>query len=76
MATFRQQFVQLGEAGPFEPIDPKELDLRICGGGKLVDCLTRVWEPALRTVRQADGVVKMRYPIKVARLGGEIRIVL
>jgi hypothetical protein len=78
MATFRQQFAAISAEPGFamEPLNPMTMDLRICGGGKLVDCLDLGWEPVLRSVKQMNGVVRLRYPIKAASVKGVIQIVL
>lgn len=75
---FRQDFAEICAAPGFEmqPLNPEQLDLRICGHGKLVECVDRSWEPALRTVKLANGVTPARYPAKAAILNGATAIVL
>ena len=59
-----------------QELDPKNMDLRICATRKLVDCVDRSWEPLLRSAKLPNGVTRIRYSIKDARLAGGLRIVL
>jgi len=59
-----------------ETIDAQSADLRVCGGGKLMDCVDRSWEPLLRSTKKPNGLIRARYPAKVARVGGTLQIVL
>lgn len=75
--AFREQLRRIAAEPGFEmqPLDPETMDLRLCAGGKLVDCMDRSWEPLLRTVKLASGATRLRYPAKVASIGGELQIV-
>ncbi len=74
---FREQFQRVSATPGFEmhAIDAETMDLRICADGKLVECLDRAWEPLLRATRSPNGVTRLRYPIKVADIGGRLEIV-
>jgi len=74
---FREQFQRISSEPGFEmhPIDAETMDLRICADGKLVECLDRAWEPLLRSNRLGNGITRLRYPIKVADIGGRLEIV-
>ena len=78
IAIFREEFRSLaGEAGfQMQGLDPLTMDLRVCADEKLVDCVDRSWEPLLRSAKLPNGVTRLRYPIKVARLGGTVQVVL
>lgn len=75
--AFREQLRRIAAEPGFEmqPLNAETMDLRICAGGKLVDCVDRTWEPLLRTLKLASGATRLRYPAKVASIGGELQIV-
>jgi hypothetical protein len=74
---FREQFERLSVEGGFEwqPLDVEQIDLRLCAGARLVDCVDRSWEPLLRSAKLPNGITRVRYPIRVASLGGSLQIV-
>ena len=74
---FREQFQRISTEPGFEmhALDPETMDLRICADGKLVECLDRAWEPLLRSMRSPNGITRLRYPMKVADIGGRLEIV-
>jgi hypothetical protein len=78
MQEFRESFLASSAEAGFRMLetDPKMMDLRICAGGKLVDCVDTFWEPVLRSAPLPNRVTRVRYPIKVARIAGKLEIVL
>ena len=52
-----------------EDVDPADYDLRLCAGGRLVECVTKTWEPILRTNPAPDGR-RTRFAALLGRLRG------
>jgi hypothetical protein len=78
IAKFRASFEKVASESGFqmESIDDANADLRICGDGKLVDCVDRAWEPILRSAKQPNGLIRLRYSVKVVRINGALQITL
>jgi len=68
-------FVDSGAPGfKVAPLDPREFDFRICGGGKLVECIATDWQPILRAGPDRQGSYSF-YDMIAARIGGRWQIV-
>jgi hypothetical protein len=74
---FREQFQTISSEPDFkmEPVNPETMDLRLCGDRKLVDCVGPDWLPLIRTARKENGLIRLRYPIKLAELDKQWQIV-
>lgn len=74
---FREEFQSIAAEPDWQmgPVRLETLDLRLCGDGRLIECVDRDWLPVLRTVRQEDGLIRLRYPIFLAQVGGNWQIV-
>ena len=74
----RADFQKLAAEPDFQmlTLDRLAQDLRICADGKLIDCVDKSWEPLLRSVKRPNGVTRIRYPVKAARIGGTVQITL
>lgn len=68
---FSGQFAEPGWA--MEPLEPDEHDLRLCAGGRLVECVRADREPILCGVPDADGGQYM-FPMMVGAVGGQLRL--
>lgn len=55
------------------PLRPDEFDLRVCAGGRLVDCITRKWTPVIDTLPQPDGSI-YPFPMFLGKHAGEWHI--
>lgn len=68
--AFRAQFQRVSADPGFrmEPITPESLDLRWCAGGRVIDCVDKAGQPALRASNY-------RIPAKVAFFNRELHIV-
>lgn len=53
-----------------EDLDPAEYDLRLCAGGRLVECIAKDWEPIVRT-RFDPTRPRTRFAMLLGRLRGE-----
>lgn len=58
-----------------ENISEETLELRLCGNNKMLDCLHKDWNSALRTKRNIKGIIETTYPIKLSMLKGELKII-
>jgi len=54
-----------------EPLEPEAFDLRLCAGGRLVECCRRDREPVLRATLDSEGQ-RYSYPMFVGAIGGEL----
>lgn len=70
-AEFRRQWEDefVKPAFAMRPLDPDEVELRGCGGGRLVQPLRRDWGPVLRTAPDGEGN-DAAYPLILGRRGG------
>lgn len=55
-----------------EPIDADQLDLRLCADGRMVQCIRRDWDDAIRSTADAEGG-NMTVPLFVGRLDGRMQ---
>ncbi len=53
----------------------ENMALRIVAGGRVIDCYEKDFEPILRTKKIADGTTPLRYPMRLAVFGRELRII-
>lgn len=58
-----------------EPLDEAALDLRLCARGRLVDCVSRDGEPALRELPQPPADLRGAWEMKLAKLQGSWQVV-
>jgi len=56
-----------------QPLEPKAHDLRLCAGGRLVECVRADREPILRAVPTADGEFYF-FPMMLGAVGGQLRL--
>lgn len=56
------------------PLVESTLDFRLCGHDRMLDCIDRFWRPLIFARNSASNRV-FSYPIKLARIGGALRIV-
>lgn len=77
MESFRAQFKRISARPGFQmaPIVPDDLDLRWCGGGRVIDCVDKKGQPVLRSAADSNGNVSYRLPAKVAFFNRELHIV-
>lgn len=54
-----------------EPVDPDLLDLRLCANGRMVQCIRRDWDDAIRSTTDAEGG-NMTVPLFLGRLDGRM----
>jgi hypothetical protein len=54
------------------PLVAEQFDLRLVGGGRMVECVAKDWGALVRTAPDAEGKV-MRFPITVGRVDGVLR---
>lgn len=75
--NFIEQFRRLSEKPNFEiaPVARENAALRLCADGKVIDCIDASFEPLLRAVKRPDGVIPVRYPIKLAMIGQQLKII-
>jgi len=57
------------------PVEVGEFDLRACGGGRMIDCLTRDWKPILRQREGEDGLSMTFWPVRLAEIQGHLKVV-
>ncbi|OGS19038.1 MAG: hypothetical protein A2219_08235 [Elusimicrobia bacterium RIFOXYA2_FULL_50_26] len=57
------------------PVAQTGMDLRLCAGGRMIECIGRDWMPVLRANPDAEGLPTVRYPIFLADIGGKLQIV-
>ena len=57
-----------------QPLNPEAFDLRLCAGGRLVECIGRDFQPLLKERPDEDGGVGM-YDMLLAKIEGQWRIV-
>jgi hypothetical protein len=55
-----------------EPIDADQLDLRLCANGRMVQCVRKDWDDAIRSNRDAEGG-NMTVPLFLGRLDGRMQ---
>lgn len=55
-----------------EPIDPNALDLRLCANGRLVQCVLKDWDDAVRSNYDAEGQ-NMSIPLFLGRIDGKLQ---
>lgn len=74
---FRAQFTRISAAPGFQmaPVVPADLDLRWCGGGRVIDCVDKAGQPVLRSTPGPNGLVAYRLPAKVAFFNRELHFV-
>jgi len=58
----------------FEELDPKEYSLRLCAGGRMVQCIGKDWEPLIKELPDPEGN-SGSYEMMLARLDGEWKVV-
>lgn len=56
------------------PLDPRIFDFRLCGGGRLVECVASDWQPILRGGPDRQGNYSF-YDMFIARIGEDWQIV-
>jgi len=52
-----------------------KMALRLCADGKVIDCLDTNFEPLLRATPRGDGSTPIRFPMKVAVFGQQMRVI-
>lgn len=57
-----------------EPIDPAQIELRLCGRRRLVEVLGRDWLPPIRQEKR-EGKPQTTYEVLLAELDGDLQIV-
>lgn len=56
------------------PLIPDNFDLRLCGKGRLVECVTKSWKAVIEEIPDEEGAVN-RYPMMITRIDGHWQIV-
>lgn len=54
------------------PLKPEDFDFRVCGGERLLDCVAKDWGAVIRS---GPGPESMTLGLKLARIGGELKVV-
>jgi hypothetical protein len=57
-----------------QPLDPGQFDLRLCAGGRLVECIDRDFQPLLKENPDDDGGVRL-YDMLLAKIDDQWQIV-
>lgn len=57
--------------------EPEEamMALRLCAGGRLIECLAADWRPIVRARQDERGVFRVTYPLFLAMIDGQLAIV-
>ena len=71
MDVFAEEFARPDWA--MEPLDPGSYDLRLCAGGRLVECVRADREPILRAVPDAEGDFYF-FTMLVGAVNGQLRV--
>lgn len=56
-----------------EPLDPETYDLRLCAGGRLVECVRHDRDAILRSEKDAEGN-RYNYPMMLGVVGGQLQV--
>lgn len=56
------------------PLVPDDFDFRVCGNGRLIHCVDRLWRPVIRAGFDDDGR-QFPYSVFVASIDGALRVV-
>ena len=73
-ASLRDELGAFVAAGPKEPLDPRDVELVSCCGGRIWEIRRRSGAPLLRTEPDAEGA-RMQLPIFAALRDGALRVV-
>lgn len=75
--NFTKQWARLSAEPGFRvhPLAEAEMALRLCGEGRVIECLDKNFEPMLRAEIRQNGTTPARYPALVARVESGWRIV-
>lgn len=55
-----------------EAVDSEQLDLRLCANGRMVQCIRRDWDDAIRSTVDVEGG-RMTVPLFLGRVGGRLQ---
>lgn len=58
----------------FEELDPESYSLRLCAGGRLIQCVGKDWEPLIKQLPGPDGDTAS-YEMMIAKIDGEWKVV-
>jgi hypothetical protein len=77
LESFRRQFARISAEPGFQmqPIDAATAELRYCGEGRVLECLTKDWRPLLRSVPRPDGSSRYQLPTKLAIFNRDVCII-
>ena len=75
--NFMEQYTRLSAEPGFRIADLNrdKMALRLCAGGKVIDCLDTSFEPLVRAVPREDGTTPVRYNMKLAMFGQQMRVI-
>ena len=59
----------------FPELSPLQIDFRVVGGGRLLECVNEDWQPTLRSFSLADGYPKY-YPLFLCKLGDRWQVAI
>lgn len=72
LSSFTHMLRGQGKIEGLAPIDPGVLNLRLVGGGRLIDCRRADWSPAIRTLPHAKN--DFDYSVLMGRVDGQWRL--
>lgn len=66
IADFNAMLIESAPKWTVAPLDEPNWDLRLCGGGRLIDCINRQWQPIIRTT--IEGQPNFEYRMFLGRI--------
>jgi hypothetical protein len=54
-----------------EPLEPDTFDFRLCAKGRLLQCISKTWQPVVSTTRDEEGE-RLMFPLFLGRVNGRL----